>query len=801
MNTSLSILFSACFSISSSWESELREHRPLLDWIGTVAEHRLLYGIFSLDNPVLLQFWQNLLRYAELIDHLGSFQTLLKTGLAIKSGRCRHFCLRTCISALKDKYGSQHIRHYARDLILTEYTIDGKNYSEIIAMLRGEELPTMLAAVQMDDIQTLELLLTKGVCRVSDFSLLDQRQLWRQLEMNGLSHPKCAKFLLREGMTSTASLEDEVYWTGPSWPILIRDCLFFGGDKSTDKATMSFDHRLVLFEEFFGERVREDDVFTVSGICIAATTGVDSLRHYMGSIQRPTFKIRKMLLEIALSESTALGWHMVIEVLLKYGVDPNVPYLHNDFKFIRLYPEVQVHAIWDPATRAISNHDERTLTMISNHGGSFSNDSILTAILGKMKEDQDQSILTVELLKRLGFNPERFGGDEFVLKQISKDCHEKGLAKLFSIWKTYDIPFQKQFSGLDLLQLALKHHCEADIIQTLLDNGLEVRSIPYGPHGEMMLHYALRSRAEGRQEIVALLLREGADPTSGDPGLLLEAPLLQYSAGPRQQEDNLELYRLMLRNGASWPVNPDRCHTNLLTLLIENNAADQLIFEALDHGRCDLNSHGTIVSTTPLVACIEKNRTELAREFLRRGAKVDTRDSHWTALHAACSTGAPLAFIESLLDHGAQVDARWDPHSITPLHHAASSGFLNITSLLITRGAEINSSVIFDPTNEKGSDDLDYLNGSDVYIQGGRYTALDLAAAEGHFHVVQMLYDLGGRSAYTHATAIDGAVELARDMEHIGILKFFEDRLGGLDRTPDFHIESNVEGLDCEELF
>ncbi|KAK8092358.1 ankyrin repeat domain protein [Apiospora kogelbergensis] len=564
---------------------------------------------------------------------------------------------------------------------------------------------------------------------------------------------------------------------------------------------MSFDHRLALFEEFFGERAREDDVVTVSGICIAAITGVDSLRHYMGSIQRPTSKVRKMLLEIALSESTALGWHKVIEVLLEYGVNPNIPYLQKDFKFSRLFPDAQIHAIWDPATRAIWNHDERTLTMISDHGGSFSNDSILTAILEETKEDQDHSILTVELLKRFGFNPERFGDDKFVWKQFLEGACQKSLAKLFSLWKTYDIPFQKKFNGLDLLQLALEHHCEADIIQTLLDNGLEVHSIPYGPHGETMLHYALRSRAEGRQEIVALLLREGADPASGDPGLLLEAPLLQYSAGPRQQKDNLELYRLMLRNGASWPVNPDRCHTNLLTLLIENNAADQLIFEALDHGRCDLNLQGTRDNTTPLVACIQKNRTELAREFLRRGAKVDTRDSHWTALHAACSTGAPLAFIESLLDHGAQVDARWDPHSITPLHHAASSGFLNITSLLITRGAEINSSVIFDHTNEKGSNDLGYLNGSDVYIQGRRYTALDLAAGEGHFHVVQMLYDLGARSAYTRITSIDGAVQLARDMEHIGILKFFEDRLGSLDRTPDFHIESNVEGLDCEELF
>ncbi|KAK8092567.1 hypothetical protein PG999_014766 [Apiospora kogelbergensis] len=667
----------------------------------------------------------------------------------------------------------------------------------------------MFAALRMDDIQTMELL-TKGVCRVSDFSLLDQRQLWTALEMNGLSHPKCAKFLLREGMTSTASLEDEVYWQGPSRPILIRDCLLFGGDKSTDEATMSFDHRLALFEEFFGERAREDDAVTVSGICIAATTGVDSLRHYMGSIQRPTFKVRKMLLEIALSESAALGWHMVIEALLEYGVNPNIPYLHKDFKFIKpigSYPNAPFHAIWDPATRAISNHDERTLTMIYDHGGSFSNDSILTAILERMKEDQDHSILTAEQLKRLGFNPERFGGEEFVLEQFLEDYYEKRVAKLFSIWKTYDIPFQKQFIGLDLLQLALKHHCEADIIQTLLDNGLEVHSIPYGPRGETMLHYALMGHAKDRQEIVALLLREGADPTSGDPGLLLEAPLFQPSNKPGRKEENLELYCLMMRNGASWPVNPDHCHTNLLTLLIENNAADHLIFEALDHGRCDLNSHGARDNTSPLFACIQESCTELAREFLRRGAKVDTwgyfysSSAKWTALHAACFTGAPLALIKSLLDHGAQVDARLGPHSITPLHHAASSGFLNITSLLITRGAEINSSLTFDRNNQTGSAPLGCMFGTCAYIQGRRYTALDLAAGEGHFHVVQMLYDLGGRSAYTHITAIDVAVQLARDREHIGILKFFEDRLASLDRTPDFHFESNVEELACKELF
>ena len=53
-------------------------------------------------------------------------------------------------------------------------------------------------------------------------------------------------------------------------------------------------------------------------------------------------------------------------------------------------------------------------------------------------------------------------------------------------------------------------------------------------------------------------------------------------------------------------------------------------------------------------------------------------------------------------------------------------------------------------------------------------------------HTRQMLYDLGGRSAYTHTTAADGAVQLARQREEIGVLRFFDERVGGLDRIPDY---------------
>ncbi|KAI0868820.1 hypothetical protein GGS24DRAFT_512807, partial [Hypoxylon argillaceum] len=66
------------------------------------------------------------------------------------------------------------------------------------------------------------------------------------------------------------------------------------------------------------------------------------------------------------------------------------------------------------------------------------------------------------------------------------------------------------------------------------------------------------------------------------------------------------------------------------------------------------------------------------------------------------------------------------------------------------------------------------------YALGAR--ALDLAAFEGRVEMVQLLIDAGGRSGTLGSTGLDGAVKLATESHHTGVvelLKSYDQRLRG----------------------
>ncbi|KAK8127272.1 Ankyrin repeat protein [Apiospora sp. TS-2023a] len=746
---SLEILSFACFSTSSG--ANIPEPRPLLDWIGKVVDLRFLQGLFSANTPTLLEFWSNLLQKANALNSFEAFKCLTEVGLRVANGQWARFCLRICYTTYeKGMTMDQRLSVYVRNLIKSKLLAKGVTINPIsFISLWG-------SASSQGDIAMMKILVQAGY-RFTDLSVTVQQYCFRAALFNG----RCLSYLLKTGATIAPVLEDGVYWDGPGHPRLARDHIWVKGGKYLTRLEKSY---LTLLNCFYKSGLRGDQTITVSGICRAASGGLDSLKHYMETTLCVTIEIKTVLLEIALSEAADKGCCDVLGCLLDYGIDPNVSSLGgNKYSGLKSSPKS-----WNPTLRAIKNCNlEAVRKLLFRHPVLHCHDCFIGVL---SQPGEDCWAATIELLETSGLNPQRFGDDEVIQTALSYcgRCNDRELIRLWKIFELCNIPFDKKIHGATLLQMAIRKDCSLDTVEVLLRHGVD--------DGSELLYDALKSESPDRERIVELLLDRGIYPSTGDANLLLEAALTPMELN---EGENLRFYFSMLERGVRWTVNAPSCGTNLITLLLRAGAEDYLIADALDAG-CDLNLQGQQDQGTPLVEAINQGRLELALDFIRRGATINAIIEYtdgWyypTALHAACESGAPLAFIETLIDFGAQLDAGSETRSATSLHYAVSAGHLNITSLLIAHGADIHA--VF-------KDDEDNF----------AVTPLDLAAEDGNLELCQLLYDLGGRSGSRAITDVDGAVQLARRCQRLGVLRFFEERVEGLDRIPDLEDEDEDE--------
>jgi ankyrin repeat protein len=109
----------------------------------------------------------------------------------------------------------------------------------------------------------------------------------------------------------------------------------------------------------------------------------------------------------------------------------------------------------------------------------------------------------------------------------------------------------------------------------------------------------------------------------------------------------------------------------------------------LDH-RADVNALGPD-GETPLARAAVLGATDVARVLIARGARVKVRfgRSNHTPLHAAASRGF-LPLVTLLLANEAEPDSR-DSQGFTPLHDAAEHGQTLVVRTLLNAGAQVNA--------------------------------------------------------------------------------------------------------------
>ncbi|KAL2097686.1 hypothetical protein ACEWY4_006893 [Coilia grayii] len=260
-------------------------------------------------------------------------------------------------------------------------------------------------------------------------------------------------------------------------------------------------------------------------------------------------------------------------------------------------------------------------------------------------------------------------------------------------------------NGLNALHLAAKEG-HRDLVEELLERGAAVDAST--KKGNTALHIACLA---GQKEVARLLVKRGADVNAQSQNGF--TPL--YMAA---QENHLEVVRYLLENGGNQSTATEDGFTPLAIALQQGH--NQVVSLLLEH-----DTKGK-VRLPALHIAARKDDTKSAALLLQNDHNADvqskmmvnrTTESGFTPLHIAAHYGN-VNVSTLLLNRGAGVDftAR---NGITPLHVASKRGNTNMIALLLDRGAQIDA---------KTRDGL---------------TPLHCAARSGHDPAVELLLERG----------------------------------------------------------
>lgn len=190
--------------------------------------------------------------------------------------------------------------------------------------------------------------------------------------------------------------------------------------------------------------------------------------------------------------------------------------------------------------------------------------------------------------------------------------------------------------------------------------------------------------------VVDFLLSKGVDPAT--PGLLASAAA----------SGNLAICKMLIEKGK-----PSKEEAGNALAEAVRTGRMAILSYLLDQGLDPDShvSHGFGRRITLLGIAVETGNSEAAKEFLDRGADIDTmfpaavitgrRESAGTALHFAVRQKNGLAMVRLLLERGAKPDVPTPVGNITPLHLAVfedGSQSEMIVDELLARGADPNRS-------------------------------------------------------------------------------------------------------------
>ncbi|VDO41744.1 unnamed protein product [Brugia timori] len=213
----------------------------------------------------------------------------------------------------------------------------------------------------------------------------------------------------------------------------------------------------------------------------------------------------------------------------------------------------------------------------------------------------------------------------------------------------------------------------------------------------------------GHVNVVEILLNHGANIEAQSDRTKDTALSLACSGGRK------EVVELLLKRGAN------KEHRNVsdytpLSLAASGGYVD--IVNLLLNNGAEINSRtGSKLGISPLMLAAMNGHAAATKILLERGSDINSHieTNRNTALTLACFQGR-TDVVRLLLEYNANVEHRAKT-GLTPLMEAANGGYVDVGELLLTAGADPNSSP----------------------VPSSRDTALTIAADKGHHKFVEML--------------------------------------------------------------
>jgi len=250
-----------------------------------------------------------------------------------------------------------------------------------------------------------------------------------------------------------------------------------------------------------------------------------------------------------------------------------------------------------------------------------------------------------------------------------------------------DITSNETDEGVAALYLAIDG-ADEDIVEWLIQSGVDVNKPFNTPDGETPLHFAVKCTCCDFTKCLELLIDAGADVNHVDK-MSGHTPLI---AALKDMDDHIG--RFLISRGADIDKCEDDIKGNSPLLIAGKRNCKNTMAVILNMGRNVnyMNQEGD----TALFAAIEKGYYDMIDLLLDHDADVNLR--HKTngnmALHFAAKAGEPWC-LETLIFEGADIDALNAFDGTTALHVAAKAGKLECIRVLIKEGADVNS-VAFD---------------------------------------------------------------------------------------------------------
>lgn len=770
-----------CFDFSNGLQEKTisrREMVSILDWIGFSVDIASLKTFFSQKVFTILAVWDGLNTTVRDRKHSAAFDVLLCVHLSIMDrepwtiGKPHHdfsYCIRMAPNRVTTLINAYPCDQCELDTALRD-AVSNNGPIELVKGLisAGATLQSKGPRTSVDNVIRC---FASRECEAVDLALL--------------------KIVLEAGaVVDEAPPHDRsVGWTGPHDPVHATDYLLLKKEHSA--------HNSGLWSLVSSYSNRQHTTITVPGVFEAAQAGQEQLRSYLNARSKPyDHEDRKQVFKIALSEASGRGCANVVQSLVRFGVDPNLRMLTPAH---RASQHFRCQKVWHPVIRAANSGELNTLrilitvpsldiALLEQQVG----DQLDICALRNMENSQRDQILrvlsTLDLSTATRSDILLYAMQPHRCQLRGHDCPDFGLvSQLLEL----GLACLDRREHLDrklphIIVRAIKNGCGTNALKFLVERDVGVLSAPsattiaalldatlkrYGERHEILEF--LSQKIEGLQsyiqENVSSLLLSFLKNMRGhrlcvntmkhwendcaamvtvkwflDLGATLKGPVLAKLV--RHANDSFmlamihrvaDLNTLGYSQALQWSIYLERL--NLAVALIERGA----------QGNGPPASSGGHPSSALQLACEAGAPLWFIRFVVDQGADVNaplTSNKRPTALQAACHNGAQLSYIKFLLEKGADVNAPPAPEGgFTALQYAARNGLMNIVTLLLGHGADVNAL-------------SGYCLGNACYS----FTrAIDLAAKHSRLDMVHFLIAAGGRSCQPGSTGFEGAIKTA----------------------------------------